>query len=149
MFGGYLLDDAARLRLVDIAARGDQEKTWEWLDETIGRLEPDYTYPPFVLSVALDFMRGQTAPSTVPRELENACAASEIDVLFFHDGSELRTPLAFSELADEDLSAFFEQMIGERWETAPAAMREAIAYVNNGLTQSAQRDTWFVLLTSG
>jgi hypothetical protein len=84
MFGGYLIDDRARARFGELALRGDEEKLWEWLDEDIGRLEPDYTYPPFLLSLALDLMRGSGwKGGVVPSELARAAGSADVDILLF------------------------------------------------------------------
>jgi hypothetical protein len=144
MFGGYLIDDRARARFGELALRGDEEKLWEWLDEDIGRLEPDYTYPPFLLSLALDLMRGSGwKGGVVPSELARAAGSADVDILLFQCAD---AALPQSEWSDEELSQFFESNIGEAWESAPSALREAVSYIQNGVTRAAAGASCFLLL---
>lgn len=144
MFGGYVLNDASTRRFADIASRGDAERIWEWLDEEVGRVTPDYTYPPFLLSLAVDFLRQRGWKSdAVPRDVQGAAERGEIDVLLFQQND---APQFDGAVTDAQLDSFFGSIVGEEWESAPAALREAFDFIRRGVSLAKRDGASFVLL---
>lgn len=153
MYGGFLVTEAGLRSAASIAQRGDSDRVFEYLEENTEVLRPEYTYPPFVLSLAVDYLKGTVAGFRVPdrSEVREAMEAADVAVPLFATpaaAGELLPALASFSANDAAFAKFFEEAVGEPWESAPAALQEALAYVRSGLLAAQEKGLSFVVLVS-
>lgn len=155
MYGGFLVTDEGLRGVMKSAARGgDADRVFEYLEENAEIVKPEYTYPPFILALTLDYARRNVAgfrQVTPDAELADALGALELTVALQatpDEASSLHPALGAFRYDEGELHRYFVEAVEEEWESAPAAMREALTYLRTALLQASDRALNFVLLIS-